>query len=105
MLEDNNPPIKPGGRLGQMLISELNIRDSINLAFEWNLSKNKPILIESPDKSSVEQLLLRGWIDRVDLIPFEDKITPPFLGSEVLSKNDISLNEIISFKFYAKPFC
>ena len=103
--EDNNPPIKPGGRLGQMLISELNIRDSINLAFEWNLSKNKPILIESPDKSSVEQLLLRGWIDRVDLIPFEDgslinedgdKTTAPFLLNNWKPRRLILIRDIKS---------
>ena len=70
--EEGNPPIKPKGRLGQMLISELNISDSINIAFEWNLNKNKPITIESMNNFSEDKLLLRGWIDRVDLIPFED---------------------------------
>ena len=55
-----------------MLISELNISDSINIAFEWNLNKNKPITIESVNNFSEDKLLLRGWIDRVDLIPFED---------------------------------
>ena len=65
------PPIKPKGRIGQLLLSELNLKDIVNLAFEWDLSKESPTIIFGPDNSS-EKLKLRGWIDRVDLVPFED---------------------------------
>lgn len=69
--EDDTPPIKPKGRIGQMLLSELKLKDSINIAFEWDLNQHNPTKIEFPEISS-EKLLLRGWIDRVDLVPFED---------------------------------
>jgi len=69
--EDDTPSLKPKGRIGQMLLSELKLKDSINIAFEWNLNEKNPTIIEFPESSS-EKLLLRGWIDRVDLIPFED---------------------------------
>ena len=66
--ENDSPPIKPEGRLGQLLISEFTLKDCINLAFEWDLNETTPTVIEN----SSNKLLLRGWIDRVDLIPFED---------------------------------
>ena len=68
---DEMPPINPKGRIGQLLLSELNLKDSINVAFEWDLCQSVPTIISNPDNSS-ENLRLRGWIDRVDLVPFED---------------------------------
>ena len=65
------PPIKPKGRIGQLLLSELNLKDIVNLAFEWDLSKESPTIIFGSENSS-EKLKLRGWIDRVDFVPFED---------------------------------
>ena len=41
------------------------------MAFEWDLCQSVPTIISNPDNSS-ENLRLRGWIDRVDLVPFED---------------------------------
>jgi len=70
--EDDNPPITPKGRLGQMLISEFAINDSINLSFEWEFGNKKQILIEISESGKIEKFPLRGWIDRVDLVPFED---------------------------------
>ena len=68
-IDNEMPPIKPKGRIGQMLLSELKLKDSVNVAFEWNLSENNPTSIYLPEISS-DKLLLRGWIDRIDLVPF-----------------------------------
>ncbi len=70
--EDECPPITPIGRLGQMLISEFSINDSVNIAFEWKIDENKPVSIELPDENNTTRISLRGWIDRVDLVPFEN---------------------------------
>ena len=70
-IDNEMPPLRPKGRIGQMLLSELKLEDSINVAFEWNLSENNPTSIYLPEISS-DKLLLRGWIDRIDLVPFEN---------------------------------
>ena len=63
--ENDTPPLSPKGRLGQLLISEFLLKDCINLAFEWDLN-------EAFIEFFSNKVPLRGWIDRVDLIPFSD---------------------------------
>ena len=43
------------------LHSEYSINDSINLAFEWKIDKNKPILINLSDEKDSDNISLRGW--------------------------------------------
>ena len=74
--EKDTPPLKPKGRLGQLLISEFALKDCINIAFEWDLNEITPTLIELPSN----KFLLRGWIDRIDLIPFLER---PYIQRQI----------------------
>ena len=48
-IDNDMPSLKPKGRIGQMLLSELKLKDSVNVAFEWNLSKNFYLLFLQPE--------------------------------------------------------
>ncbi|MDP6899552.1 MAG: PD-(D/E)XK nuclease family protein, partial [Candidatus Thalassarchaeaceae archaeon] len=59
-------PILPTGRLGRMLLAELELYNTLPIAMEWSLDG---IEIPHPDGRSIR---MNGYIDRVDVfLPFE----------------------------------
>ena len=95
--EDEKAP-HLAGRFGRMLDAELTLSSSAVLALEWSLprsGKEPGVLLELPEESTLEGLHLRGTIDRVELIPFDDDGTV-FLdesGSEEVCPLDLDLGE------------
>jgi hypothetical protein len=74
--EEGTPPLAPRARLGALLRSEIALVDSVPLVFEYGLGSSggdpsAPIELEHPTGDG-DAIRLRGWIDRVDLVPFED---------------------------------
>ncbi len=59
-------PMPPSGRLGNLLLSELGLHNSIPIAIEWSLNGME---IEHPDGRTMQ---LTGFIDRVDVFPSSD---------------------------------
>ena len=71
--KDSVPNLR--GRFGRMLDAELTLEKAAVLALEWSLprSSTEPgVLLELPEEGALEGLRLRGIIDRVELIPFDD---------------------------------
>jgi hypothetical protein len=71
---DSVPNLK--GRFGRMLDAELTLSKAAVLALEWPLprSSSEPgVLLELPEEGALGGLRLRGTIDRVELIPFEEE--------------------------------
>jgi len=58
-------PMPPSGRLGRMLMAELELHNAIPLSIEWPLNG---IDIPHPDGRSIR---MNGYIDRVDLVNLE----------------------------------
>jgi len=81
-------PISLSGRIGRMIEAELLLENVIPIALEWNLTQDNSngILISLPENitlpvgEKLPDIRLRGYIDRVDLVPFD-------------SENDIWINE------------
>ena len=69
------------GRIGRLIKEELVLENVAPIAIEWILklpeSKSKgieislPAELTLPNKKSVPSIMLRGQIDRVDLVPFD----------------------------------
>ena len=78
----NQTPIAPAGRVGTIIESEYMVRGAVPIAYEWEaLSHDSdgilisiPQELTSPNQESLPAIRLRGKIDRVDLIPFNDDI-------------------------------
>ena len=72
-----------GGRIGELILSELKLSDSMPIAIEWDISDGKPegtqISLEpsdtSPHQVELPPIYVNGFIDRVDLIPFDEDAT------------------------------
>lgn len=77
----NPTPIAPSGRIGRMIEAELLLENVIPIALEWNLSRENSngILISLPENitlplgDKLSDIWLRGYIDRVDLVPFDSE--------------------------------
>lgn len=70
-------PIEPLGRIGSIVKAESKVSDSIPVCLEWSLADydNAGIEISVPANLSGPQLpsiRVRGYIDRVDILPFDD---------------------------------
>jgi hypothetical protein len=94
--KDSVPNLR--GRFGRMLDAELTLAKAAVLALEWSLprSSTEPgVLLELPEEGALEGLRLRGIIDRVELIPFDDDGSS-FVqesGSEEVCPLDLDLGE------------
>lgn len=75
-----NPTSIPlGGRIGELIRSELELLDTMPIALEWEISDGKPegteINLEpsdtSPHQDKLPSIYVNGKIDRVDLIAFD----------------------------------
>jgi len=70
-------PTPPAGRVGSIVLAELEIPDSTPISIEWMIgkegSKNVDIAIQKELSGHVETepIKVRGWIDRVDLLPLD----------------------------------
>ena len=70
-------PIPPRGRIGSIVTAELDIGDSAPLSIEWrigNTSSDYVQLHPTPEisvRGEVDPIRVRGWIDRVDLLPMD----------------------------------
>ena len=68
-------PTPPAGRVGSIVSAELQIADSTPISIEWMIGKegSKNVEISIPKELSgqveTEPIKVRGWIDRVDLLP------------------------------------
>ena len=64
-------PLPLAGRLGAMIAGEEKVADAAVIAIEWSLATaGSPVLIDLPG-SSLPPIEVNGWIDRVDLAPFD----------------------------------
>ena len=70
-------PIPPAGRVGSIVSAELQIADSAPISIEWMIGKegSKNVEISVPGELSghvdTEPIKVRGWIDRVDILPID----------------------------------
>jgi len=70
-------PIPPTGRVGGIVSAELGIGDSAPVSIEWMIGKNDSdnVEISIPNEFSrgdyIQPIKIRGWIDRVDLLPHD----------------------------------
>ena len=74
-------PVALSGRIGRMIEEELLLENVAPIAIEWVLklpkSKSKgikislPAELNLPNGTPVPSIILRGQIDRVDLVPFD----------------------------------
>ena len=70
-------PTPPAGRVGAIVSAELQIVDSTPISIEWMIGKegSKNVEISLPkelsEHSDTEPIKVRGWIDRVDLLPID----------------------------------
>ena len=80
----SNPIKTPlSGRIGSMIHSELKLGDAMPIAIEWDISGSNnlgteiflPPHLSSPDMDKLPSIQIRGWIDRVDLIPHDESGT------------------------------
>ncbi|MBK70763.1 MAG: hypothetical protein CMB53_05165 [Euryarchaeota archaeon] len=77
----SNPvPIPVSGRIGAMISTELTASGAMPIAIEWDISgPNKSGTeislsphLSSPEMTELPPILVRGWIDRVDLISHDE---------------------------------
>ncbi len=72
-------PTPPAGRVGSIVSAELKIADSTPISIEWMIGKegSKNVEISIPKELSgqveIEPIKVRGWIDRVDLLPIDQE--------------------------------
>ena len=71
-------PVPPAGRVGGIISAELEAGDSAPVAIEWMIGKDHPegTQISVPSELSGEAtnpISVRGWIDRVDLLPHDEE--------------------------------
>ncbi len=70
-------PIPPAGRVGSIVAAELEIGDSAPVSIEWMIGKDdsEDVEISIPNELSsedgIQPIKVRGWIDRVDLLPHD----------------------------------
>ena len=70
-------PTPPAGRVGSIVSAELQIADSAPISIEWMIGKegSNNVGISLPKELSgygdTEPIKVRGWIDRVDLLPLD----------------------------------
>ena len=77
----NPQPTAIAGRIGRMIRAELELTGAIPLALEWELTNHDergieielPAEITIPGGEALPSLRLRGMIDRVDLLSFDEK--------------------------------
>jgi len=68
-------PIPPAGRIGGIVLAELELRDTIPVSIEWMIGNEGPGSVEislPPELSggiAYDPIKVKGWIDRVDLLP------------------------------------
>ncbi|MED5273352.1 MAG: PD-(D/E)XK nuclease family protein [Candidatus Thermoplasmatota archaeon] len=75
----NPEPKSVSGRVGAMISSELRASEAMPIAMEWDISgpdKSGTEISLSPQLSNsepkgIQPILVRGWIDRVDLLPHD----------------------------------
>tara|TARA_Y100000994_G_scaffold60430_1_gene48747 strand:- start:728 stop:1516 length:789 start_codon:yes stop_codon:yes gene_type:complete len=76
----NPEPKSVSGRIGAMISSEFSISGAMPIAVEWDISgPNKSGTeislskqLHIPEMKDVPSILVRGWIDRVDLLPHDE---------------------------------
>jgi hypothetical protein len=77
----SNPAPKPlSGRIGAMISTEFNVSGAMPIAFEWDISGSDKSGTEislspqlsGPEMKEIPSILVRGWIDRVDLLPHDE---------------------------------
>ena len=72
-------PLPLSGRIGTIISAELTCSDSSPISLEWSTDNFNPngIEIALPSEftggSQLEPIKIRGFIDRVDLLPFDEK--------------------------------
>ena len=70
-------PIPPRGRIGSIVTAEFDVSDSAPLSIEWSIGKHSSDYVQldpTPEISGIVEatpIRVRGWIDRVDLLPFD----------------------------------
>jgi len=70
-------PTTPAGRVGGMVAAELEIGDSAPVSIEWMIGKDNSENVEISIPSDLSRgaelhpIKIRGWIDRVDLLPHD----------------------------------
>jgi len=70
-------PTPPAGRVGSIVSAELKIADSTPISIEWMIgkegSRNVEISLQKELSGYVETepIKVRGWVDRVDLLPID----------------------------------
>ena len=90
-------PIPPAGRVGSIVSAELQIADSAPISIEWMIGKegSKNVEISVPGELSghvdTEPIKVRGWIDRVDILPID-----PSSGKWLDDDGDSSVAPILS---------
>ena len=68
-------PIPPAGRIGQIVLAELELSDSVPVSIEWMIRNQDSGSVEislPPELSGgieYDPIKVKGWIDRVDLLP------------------------------------
>ena len=88
-------PLPPVGRVGSIVSAELKIADSAPISIEWMIGKegSNNVDISLPKELSgygdTEPIKVRGWIDRVDLLPLD-----PVSGKWVDNDGDDSVAPI-----------
>ena len=76
----NPEPKSVSGRIGAMISSEFSVSGAMPIAVEWDISgPNKSGTeislskqLHIPEMKDVPSILVRGWIDRVDLLPHDE---------------------------------
>ena len=69
-------PISPRGRIGSIVTAELEVGDSAPLSIEWKIGKNSNYVqlhptTEISPSGELDTIRVRGWVDRVDLLPID----------------------------------
>ena len=70
-------PILPRGRIGGLVTAELEIGDSAPISIEWRVRKGALDYIqinptpEILERNESDPIRVRGWIDRVDVLPMD----------------------------------
>ena len=70
-------PISPRGRIGSLVSAEFNVGDSAPLSIEWKIGNTSSNNIELHPTTEIsptgglDSIRVRGWIDRVDLLPID----------------------------------